>query len=87
MTEEKGSELLIFGADVKPWILKFDGLSIEKLVGAGVVIISPSGIKTTLSFAIDFKCTNNQAKYKALIIGLKILQDLGAKEVLIIGDS
>ena len=36
---------------------------------------------------MDFECTNNQAEYEALIIGLEILHDLGAKEVLIIGDS
>ena len=59
----------------------------EKSAGDGMVITSPFGTKTALSFTLDFECTNNQAEYEALIIGLKILQDLGAKEVLIIGDS
>jgi ribonuclease HI len=40
----------------------------------------------TLSFWLDFSCINNQAKYEALIIGLKILQDLGAISIQLIGD-
>ena len=46
--------------------------------GAGIVIISPKGIKTALSFNLAFKCTNNQAEYEALVIGLKILLEIGA---------
>lgn len=73
--------------EVHPWILKFDGSSTEGTTGVGVVIISPTGTKTTISFNLDFPCTNNQAKYEALVIGLEILKDLQAKNVLVIGDS
>ena len=59
----------------------------ENSVGARIVIISPKGIKTTLSFNLAFKCTNNQAEYEALVIGLEILIKLGVQEVHIIGDS
>ncbi|XP_073153395.1 uncharacterized protein [Henckelia pumila] len=69
------------------WILKFDGFSTEGTVGAGVVIISPIGVKTSLSFNLDFPCTNNQAEYEALVIRLEILKDLEAKSVRLIGDS
>ena len=34
-----------------------------------------------------FECTNNQAEYEALVIGLEILLELGAKDVQVIGDS
>ena len=44
-----------------PWILKFDGSSTKNSVGAGIVITSPRGVKTTLSFNLTFECTNNQA--------------------------
>ena len=50
------------------------------------MIISPK-VKTTLSFNLAFECTNNQAQYEALVIGLEILLDLGLKDVRIIGDS
>ena len=44
-------------------------------------------VKTTLSFNLAFGCTNNQAECEALVIGLEILLDLGAKEVQVIGYS
>ena len=58
----------------------------ENSTGDAIVIISPKGIKTTLSFNLAFKCTNNQAKNEALVIGLEILLELGAQEIHIIGD-
>ena len=58
----------------------------ENSTGAAIVIISPKGIKTTLSFNLAFKCTNNQAENEALVIGLEILLELGAQEIHIIGD-
>ncbi|XP_059635489.1 uncharacterized protein LOC132277664 [Cornus florida] len=73
--------------DYTPWTLMFDGSSTHDRGGAGIVIISPKGRKTTFSFFLDFKCTNNQAEYEALIIGLKILLELKVKKVQIIGDS
>ena len=49
---EKDVELGIYEVERRPWILKFDGSSIEKFVGAGIVTISPKGIKTTLSLGM-----------------------------------
>ena len=80
-------ELGIYEVERRPWILKFDGSSIEKSARAGIVTISPKGIKTTLSFKLAFKYTNNQAEYEALVICLEILMELGAQEVHIIRDS
>ena len=80
-------ELEIYEVERWPWVLKFDGSSTKKYARAGIVIISPKGINITLSFNLAFKCTNNQAKYEALVIDLEILFELGAQEVHIIGDS
>ena len=80
-------EFGIYEVERRPWVLKFDGSSMEKSAGAGIVIISLKGIKTTLSFNLAFKYTNNQAEYEALVISLEILMELGAQEVHIIGDS
>ena len=84
---KQSMELGIYGAEKEPWILKFDGLSTKNTIGAGIVIISPRGVKTTLSFNLAFEYTNNQAEYEALVIGLEILLKLGAKDVRVIGDS
>ena len=80
-------ELEIYGVEKEPWILKFDGLSTENSIGAGIVIISPSRIKTKLSFNLAFECTNNQAEYEALAIGLEILLELRVKDVRVIRGS
>ena len=75
---EKDVELGIYEVERRPWVLKFGGSSTEKSAGAGIVIISPKGIKTTLSFNLALKCTNNQVEYEALVISLDILMELGA---------
>ena len=80
-------ELGIYGVEKKPWILKFDGSSIENSVGARIVIISPRGVNTTLSFNRAFKCTNNQVKVEASGIGIEILLELGVKDLRVIRDS
>ena len=49
--------------------------------------MSPRGVNTTLSLNLVFESTNYQAEYEALVIGLKILLELGAKNVRVIGDS
>ncbi|GKV27610.1 hypothetical protein SLEP1_g36766 [Rubroshorea leprosula] len=72
--EEKGINL--FSISLVPWKLIFDGSSTETMSGARVVVISPSGLKTQMSFQLDFDCTNNQAEYEALIIGLEMLVEL-----------
>ena len=85
--KEEEMDLQVYSVETQPWILKFDGSSTESSAGAGIVIVSPLGVKTTLSFNLDFDCTNNQAEYEALVIGLEILQELRAGNVLIMGDS
>ena len=72
--KEEEVDLQVYSVETQPWILKFDGSNIESSAGVGIVIVSPLGVKTTLSFNLDFDCTNNQAEYEALVIGLEILQ-------------
>ena len=74
-------ELGIYGAKKEHWILKFDGSSTKNSAGVGIVIISPKRVKTTLSFNLAFEFTNNQMAYEALVIGLEILLEHGAKDV------
>ncbi|XP_059635709.1 uncharacterized protein LOC132277883 [Cornus florida] len=70
-----------------PWILMFDRSSTADGAGAGIVIISPAGRKASFSFFLDFKCSNNQAEYEALIIGLEILIEMAVRDVKILRDS
>ncbi|XP_024156245.1 uncharacterized protein LOC112164254 [Rosa chinensis] len=71
----------------EPWLLYFDGSSTSDSAGARIVIESPTGQKHQYAFKLDFNCTNNQAEYEALIIGLEVLEELGATRVKVFGDS
>ena len=54
---------------------------------AGIVVITLEGIKLEHSFMLGFKASNNKAEYEALLAGLRVLSNLGAKEVEIYSDS
>ncbi|KAM2916749.1 hypothetical protein FF1_045626 [Malus domestica] len=69
------------------WTMYFDGSSTSSSAGVGVVIHSPNHDRWYFSLKLDFDCTNNQAEYEALIIGLGLLHDLRATRALVIGDS
>ncbi|CAL8112720.1 unnamed protein product [Prunus armeniaca] len=70
-----------------PWHLYYDESRTSNMDRAGVIIESAKGFRTRYSFQLDFDCTNNQAEYEALIIGLEILKQLGVKSVAVMGDS
>ncbi|XP_043716235.1 uncharacterized protein Mb2253c-like [Telopea speciosissima] len=72
---------------LRPWKLFFDGSKTKQGVGAGVVLRSPEGTETQVAFRLDFPCSNNQAEYEALILGLGLLLGLKADTIEIIGDS
>jgi len=48
--------------------------------------IVPSNVQVC-SYKLTFDCSNNEAKYEALIVGLKILRKLNAKRIVVYGDS
>ncbi|KAI3729504.1 hypothetical protein L6452_18164 [Arctium lappa] len=60
------------------WTLDVDDSSNIRGTGLGVVLQSPQGGKIVYSIRCDFKATNNEAEYEALIAGINIAHDLGA---------
>ncbi|KAK2394865.1 hypothetical protein QL285_056650 [Trifolium repens] len=87
LAEHSVSEAPIEAIEIKPWSLYFDGSRHKHGTGIGIFIISPCKIPTKFKYKINGSCSNNEAEYEALIAGLEILLDLGARHVKIRGDS
>ncbi|MCI47478.1 gag-pol polyprotein, partial [Trifolium medium] len=49
------------------WILSVDGTSNLRGSGAGVVLEGPDGVLIEQSLRFEFRASNNQAEYEALI--------------------
>jgi ribonuclease HI len=64
-----------------------DGSSNTHGSGAGIVILTPEGDAVECAMRFDFKATNNQAEYEALLAGLRVCVALGADEIEIFSDS
>ncbi|XP_016199434.1 uncharacterized protein LOC107640427 [Arachis ipaensis] len=69
------------------WKLYFDGSKHKDGAGVGILIVSPEGILSKFLFEIKYPCSNNEAEYEALILGLEILINKGVLEVQILGNS
>ncbi|KAL0462198.1 UNVERIFIED_CONTAM: hypothetical protein Slati_0107400 [Sesamum latifolium] len=71
----------------KPWILHVDGSSTTQGSGTGIVITSPQGEDMEFVIKFDFKASNNEAKYEALVLGMRMAQDTGALHLMAYSDS
>ena len=55
--------------------------------GIRVTFKSPKGDKLRYAACLQYQTTNNEAKYEALLKGLKLAKSLGAESVIVHGDS
>jgi hypothetical protein len=55
---------------IHPWKLLFDGSACREGQGVGVVLISPRGSIFEQSVHLEYFCTNNQAEYEVILLGL-----------------
>jgi ribonuclease HI len=69
------------------WSLYFDRSKSKEGVGAGCVLIDPTGNKTLIAFQLEFECTNNTAEYEALLQGLRKALDLRVQKLMVFSDS
>ena len=64
-----------------------EGVSSTMGVGAGIVLVSPEGLKVEHSFRLGFRASKNEAKYKALLMGLRAVLSLGMTQLEVYSDS
>ena len=64
-----------------------DGSSNKTRSGAGVIIESDQGTQVELSLMFGFPASNNQVEYEALLAGLKLAKEVGARKLNIYSDS
>ena len=69
------------------WTIHSDGSSTQKGGGAGVIITSPEEDVLKYGVQLKFPVTNNEAKYEAILTGLRIAWALGAKIILLRSNS
>ncbi|CAL8991494.1 unnamed protein product [Prunus brigantina] len=76
-----------FDHNAPHWTLYVDGSSNRQGSGAGLVLRTPD--HTTIEYAIrfQFRASNNEAEYEALLAGLRLAQHTGAERLLICSDS
>ncbi|XP_013624604.1 PREDICTED: uncharacterized protein LOC106330724 [Brassica oleracea var. oleracea] len=69
------------------WILHVDGSSNVRGAGVGIVLTSPTGNTASRAITCNFKATNNESEYEALIAGLTLAHQMGAENIQVFGDS
>jgi len=74
------------GGDFK-WVLSVDGSSNQQGSGVGVILEGPNGLLIEQALRFAFKASNNQAEYEALITGMLLAKEMGAKSLLAKSDS
>lgn len=77
----------INGPKSDDWVLMTDGLTTNRGVGVGYVLISLNDHQLKYALALSFCATNNEAKYQALIIGLLIARGASVTQLHIKCDS
>ncbi|KAL2251473.1 UNVERIFIED_CONTAM: Retrovirus-related Pol polyprotein from transposon [Sesamum indicum] len=73
--------------DVEPWMLHVDGSSNASSGGAGILIQGPGEVEIEVAARLSFHTTNNEAEYKALILGLELAHAAGARTLEVYTDS
>lgn len=68
------------------WKIYFDGACSKNGSGIGLIIEIPNAKINTHAYKLQLKCTNNEAKYEALIQGLELERNISTKHICVFGD-
>ncbi|XP_074301262.1 uncharacterized protein LOC141632630 [Silene latifolia] len=87
MEAEKGMLTLLGDQESGTWTLYIDGASSARGAGVGLVLRSPKGDMMVQAVRCEFKETNNEAEYEALILGKQMAQGLKVRNLRVYSDS
>nr|AAT77312.1 putative polyprotein [Oryza sativa Japonica Group]AAT77333.1 putative polyprotein [Oryza sativa Japonica Group] len=73
--------------DNETWTMAFDGALNSQGAGAGFILTSPSGDQFKHAIHLNFRATNNTTEYEGLLAGIRAAAALGAKRLIVKGDS
>ncbi|GJS94675.1 reverse transcriptase domain-containing protein [Tanacetum coccineum] len=80
--EESPDELMIEPEELpEPWTLFTDGSLCIDGFEAGLILTNPEGVEFTYAMRFRFEATNNEVEYEALIVGLRIAEQIGVKNL------
>ncbi|RDY11317.1 Retrovirus-related Pol polyprotein from transposon 17.6, partial [Mucuna pruriens] len=63
------------------WYLSVDGSTNQSGSGVGVILEGLDGVLIEKSLHFDFRASNNQAEYEALLAGMRLARDLEARSL------
>lgn len=69
------------------WVIYMDGSSMKENGEVGVVLVTPEGEELYRLLRLKFKTTNNEVEYEAILAGLSLAWQMGAKFVEVRSDS
>ncbi|XP_022144032.1 uncharacterized protein LOC111013824 [Momordica charantia] len=64
-----------------------DGSSNERRCGAGILLLAPGGERFECALRFNFRTSNNEAEYEALLTGLHVARGLRAIHIKVFSDS
>ena len=73
--------------DQEYWMMYFDGSLMKKGARAGLVFVSPLGVRMRYMVRLHFPSSNNVTEYEAVVNGLCITIELGIRCLDVRGDS
>ncbi|RDX64165.1 hypothetical protein CR513_57312, partial [Mucuna pruriens] len=69
------------------WFLSVDEASNQTGSRIGVILKGPNGVLIEQSLHFEFKASNNQAEYEALLAGMRLAKELEARALTAKSDS
>ena len=86
--EEAVIGVLVISVIVVPrWEVYTNGASNRKGTGIGIVLITPEKLIMEKSLRLGFLANNNEAEYRALLVGVAMVRQLGGEVVDLYSDS